>query len=297
MRAWISLALMFVAVAALGTWVYYRPQSPTAESHALSELKRTEVRTIRLERPAQPAGAAGDAAHAPALEAAVVLERKEDAWRMIEPLSARTDPFQVERLLSILDTRSMSRYPASDPARYGLEPPQAKLTLNDQAFSYGAVNTVTREQYVLTRDAVYAIPLAQRNALPRDANALLAKTLVAADEMPVRVELPGFTASLESGSWSIAPAPEHLGADERNAWADAWRRAIAVQAARHDGSKPEATVSVRLKDGRTIAIGILRREPELVLVRADEGVQYHFFVDAGKRLLSPPGTRNEGKTK
>jgi hypothetical protein len=47
-------------------------------------------------------------------------------------------------------------------------------------------------------------------------------------------------------------------------------------------------VKVELKDGRTLAIGIAQREPELVLVREDEGVQYYFFADTAKRLFSPP---------
>ena len=38
-------------------------------------------------------------------------------------------------------------------------------------------------------------------------------------------------------------------------------------------------------------LGILQRTPDLVLVRRDEGLEYHFFGDAGRRLLTPPGTK------
>src|ERR671913_753356 len=165
MRAWITIALLLAAVAGLGTWVYYRQrEAPSATTAALSELKPKGVSRIRLEHASQ--------ASAPV---AVVLQRKDDAWHMVEPFKARVDPFQVDRLLAVLDLRSSARYPANDLARYGLAPPVARLTIDDQTFAYGAVNTVTREQYVMTRDAVYAIPLAQRNALPRGAEALIAK--------------------------------------------------------------------------------------------------------------------------
>jgi hypothetical protein len=70
-----------------------------------------------------------------------------------------------------------------------------------------------------------------------------------------------------------------------------------VRAARHDGRSPDATVKVELKDGAALALGILQREPELVLLRADEGIQYHFFADVGKRLLSPPGSKSDAVTK
>src|SRR5688572_14416355 len=103
MRAWMSIAALTVAVAALGFWVYSRPTAPGAQAHRISTLEPGEVRHIRLERPA--------AATKAAAPVAVVLERKDDTWRMTEPFSARADAFQVGRLLAILDARSSSRYP------------------------------------------------------------------------------------------------------------------------------------------------------------------------------------------
>jgi hypothetical protein len=148
---------------------------------------------------------------------------------------------------------------------------------------------MTREQYVLGRDGVYAMPLSQRTALPRDATNLVSKTLFAPGETPVRFELEGFTATLENGRWTFTPVVEDPGPDERNGWVAAWRQASAIRAAPHDGRKPLATPAVGLQDGRTITFGILQREPELVLLRIDEGIQYHFVPDTGKRLLAPPG--------
>jgi len=295
MRSWISLALLCVTVAALGAWVYYNPRAPSTESHALSHLVAKDVKRIRVERPgaalaaaAKPDAAPSDAAQAPSPAAAIELERHDGGWRMTAPYAARAETFQVERLVSILDARSSARFPATDLARYGLAEPAVKVTLDGQSFGYGAVNTMTREQYVLAGDAVYAIPLAQRNAVPRDADALIARSLFAQGESPVAFELPGLRASLQDGAWVFTPAEGTAGADERNAWADAWRRATAVRAARHDGRAPADHVNVKLGDGRAIAIGILQREPELVLLRPDEGVQYHFFADTGKRLLAAP---------
>ena len=281
MRAWATLAVLFALVTALSAWVYYRPATPVTESYALSELKPPEIARIRLELLAQ------------ASTAAVALERNEHGWRLTAPFSARADAFQVERLLAILEARSAARYPATDLARYGLDAPQARLTLNDQTFAYGAVNAMTREQYVLTRDAVYAIPLAQRTALPRDANALISRALFAENEVPVRLTGPDFSAALDRGTWTITPSAGELSADERNAWAEGWRNIMAVQVSRYDGRAAAAHVKVELKDGRTVELGILQREPELVLVRSDEGIQYHFRAETAKRLLSPPPSRSD----
>jgi len=51
-----------------------------------------------------------------------------------------------------------------------------------------------------------------------------------------------------------------------------------------------------LKGGAELALGLLAREPELVLLRADEKLQYHFRADAAKRLLSPPGAGVRSET-
>ena len=299
MRSWISLALLCVTVAALGAWVYYRPHVSSTESHALSQLAAKDVKRIRLERSVAAQSTAGetetsqaDAAQPPPPALAIELERRDDGWRMTSPYAARAEAFQVERLLSILDARSSGRLPATNLERYGLHEPAVKVTLDGQSFAFGAVNTTTREQYVLTRDAVYAIALAQRSAVPRDADALIARSVFAPGESPVAFELPGVTASLQDGAW-VFTSPEGASADERSAWVDAWRRATAVRAMRHDGRVPGDNVNVKLGDGRTVAIGVLQREPELVLLRADEGIQYHFFTDTAKRLLAPPGAKKE----
>lgn len=274
-----------MAVAALGYWAYSRPEATPAYTHTLSSLAAKDVKRVRLERPAS-------APTAPPV--AVALERAGDAWRITEPFSARADAFQVGRLLAILDARSSTRYPATELSRYGLDAPQARLTLNDERVSYGAVNTMTREQYVRAGDAVYAVPLAQRLALPRDANALISRALLAPGEVPARFELPGFTATSADGQWVIQPSPAEASPDERNAWSDAWRNATAVQAVRYEGP-PAATpeVTIATKDGRSIVLAILQRDPELVLLRIDEGIAYHFFADTGRRLLSPPATPAE----
>lgn len=308
LRSWISLAALSVVVAALVAWVYYRPQAQESESYALSQLKSAEVKRIRVERAvstqaappgtpdiAQPASSAASAApQAPPPAAAIDLEHTEDGWRMTAPFAARADSFEVQRLLSILEARSQARYAATDIGRYGLAEAQSKVTIDNQDFSFGAVNTMTREQYVLTNDHVYAIPLTQRTAVPRDADAMISRTLLAPGEVLVRLELPDLSVTLRDGAWVFTPPIENAGPDERNTWVERWRQASAVRASRHDGRPAPAKIKLELKDGRTLELGILQREPELVLVRLDESIQYHFFADAAKRLLSPPVVKSDG---
>ena len=279
MRSWLSLVVLLSAVLGLSAWIYFKPAALHTDGYALSTLKPREVKRIQLTR------ARGDAAPA-------VIERgnANGGWRMSAPIAARVDPIQVERLLSVLDAHSAVRYASDDRGRFGLDNPIATLRIDDQQFTYGAVNATTREQYVLTNDAVYAVPLGTAAMLPRNAEALLAKDLFAPGESPSRFELPGFSVVLENGAWTVNPQ-SGASADVRNAWVDAWRHATAMQAAPHDGRASTGEIRIGLRDGRTLVLAILQREPELALLRIDEGVQYYFVAAAAKRLLSPPGAR------
>jgi hypothetical protein len=277
-RSWLSLAALAIVVAALALWAHYKPAPATGETHALSTLDAKAVRRIRLERTV--AGAAER----------VVLEKEDGGpWHMTEPTRARADPIQVERALSILSARSGVRYPATDASRYGLDKPAAVLTLDDQTFTFGAINKTTTEQYVAAGKEVYVVPLAIGAALPRNADALLARNLFAPTEAPKRFDLPGFTVALEEGTWAVAPSMPDVGPDERNAWVDMWRQASAIAVSRNTADASKEEITVQLKDDRTIPIRILQREPELVLVRADEGVAYHFVAEVARRMLAPPG--------
>ncbi len=294
MRAWISLAVLLIVVGALGAWVYYKPAHEVDETYALSALKAGDVNRTRLERVSATrstqAQGEGEPAAAPAANELITLEKHAGAWRMTAPIAARADSFQVVRLLSILDARSTVRYPGADLARFGLDRPQSTLTIEDQSFLYGAINSMTREQYVMTGGTVYLVPLAYIATLPRSADVLLSRSLFGPTENPARFDLPDFTISLEDGTWAVAPAMPDVSADDRNAWVDAWRLASAMGVRRYSGNDPSDEIKVQLKDGRTLSLGVAQREPELVLVRKDEGIEYRFVAEVGRRLFAPPGT-------
>ena len=286
MRAWLSTAVLLLVVAVLGIWVYLAPVPDAVETLALSGKTANDVQRIAF----VPTEAAADS-KSDAEAAAVTLERRSGSWRITAPFAARAEPFQVERLLGILEARASARFPARELAQYGLAAPSARLTLDEQTFSFGGLNQLTREQYVLTNEAVHAVPLSQRTTLPRDVDALIARALFAADESPVRFALPDFSMVLAEGRWRLEPDPNETTGDERNAWVDAWRKATAIRAARAQARGTSSTVGVTLKDGTQLAIGIVQREPELVIVRPDEGIEYSFTSDVAKRLLAPPARR------
>jgi hypothetical protein len=83
--------------------------------------------------------------------------------------------------------------------------------------------------------------------------------------------------------------------DEFVRWVEEWRHATAARVEPYAAAKPPAEhLTVKLKDGRKIALGVLSRAPEIALVRLDEKILYTFRGAAAKRMLAPPGASAPG---
>ena len=277
-KSWLLNTTLLILVVALGWFAYLKPRSDEPTTYPLSTLKSDQVRHIRLERGASPA---------------IAIEKKEDVWLIAAPFTARADPFHVERLLAIVAARTAHRFPGTDLARFELDQPQARLTIDGQSFNFGTVSAMMREQYVLTGGTVYAIDPRYGAALPATAEQLIGRQLFPGNEAPVRFEFKDFSIIQSDGKWSVTPQGADLSQDDFNRWVDGWRQATALRAERHAGKKPIGEIKVEFRDGGKLALGILQREPQLVVLRPDEKLQYYFASDTAKRLLTPPGRRNQ----
>jgi hypothetical protein len=272
---WLN-ALLAAAVAALGAFFYFRPAQDAAIEYPLSALKPWEARSLRIER----AGAAP-----------ILLDKKQDAWFISAPFAARADASRVQQLLAIVEARAVHRLPAGDRGRFGLEQPEARIIVDGQPFSLGMVSELTREQYVLSGEAVYAVHPRYGAALPVNAFQMASHQLFGADESPVRIALRDFAVEQHDGKWTLAPRSGDLSQDDLLRWVDEWRLAGALRVEPRSAARSQDEIKVQLKNAGGFTLGVLSREPELVLARSDEKLQYRFRAELAKRLLSPPGTK------
>lgn len=269
---WLNAALAVIVVA-LGAFFYFRPAQDAAVEYPLSALKLHEARSLRIER----AGAAP-----------ILLDRKQDAWFISAPFTARADASRVQQLLAIVEARAVHRLPAGDRGRFGLEQPEARIIVDGQPFSFGMVSDITREQYVMAGDAVYAVHPRYGAALPVSAVQMASHQLFGADESPVRIALKDFAVEQRGGKWTLAPGFGDLSQDELLRWVDEWRLASALRVEPRSAARARDEIRIQLKNGGGFTLGVLSREPELVLARSDEKLQYRFRAELAKRLLSPP---------
>ena len=263
-------SFLFALVIALALFIYFKPQPVAAPELKLSTLMPAAAAEITLEKPGQPA---------------LTLRKKNSQWRIITPFQARADSAKVEGLLSILTASGTQRLEAAGLARFELDKPRLRLTINQQSFSFGMLNPLSHEQYIATQNAVYLISaryFAMASAPPGN---LASKQLFATDEVPIGFQFGKSRLALTDGKWNVLPAQPNSSQDQLNQWADEWRHAASLAGTAYSGQASVAEFNIQLSNGKNILIKILQHEPELILLRSDENREYYFSAETAKRLL------------
>ncbi len=275
-KSWITLGVLLAGVIALGLFVWLKPPKPQTATHALSSLKSADARSVRVMRKGK---------------ALAALENRNGEWIMTEPVKAPADSFQVLRLLAILEAKSPLQYPASASAKFELETPASEIIINEQRFAFGAINSVTREQYVLTQSQIYPLNAHVGAAIPADAAALLRRSVFAPSDAPVRFEFAAFNVATDDKKWSATPPTNDISQDDYNRWVAQWREGSGLRAEIADKRKAISEIHVTLKSGEKIVLGVVQSEPEFIVRRDDLNLQFVFTGDIGKQMLTPPGIR------
>ena len=279
-KSWFTLGVLFACVAALGLFAWLKPPKPQSAGQAVSPLKIADARQLRVLRKGQ---------------AFATLEKRDNTWVLTQPLQAPADAFQVGRLLAVMEAKSAARFPANDLAKFELNAPQAEFIVNDERFVFGAINNVTREQYVLASGAVHALDPRFAAAIPATPAGLIRRTLLTSADAPQRFEFGNFTVDYDGKKWVTNPSHGDASQDDFNRWVAQWREGSALRVELADQRAAAKEISITLKDGRKIMLGIVQTEPELIVRRADLGLQFVFVGDIGAQMMAPPLVREPPK--
>jgi Domain of unknown function (DUF4340) len=272
-RVLVNLALL-AAVTGLAAFALFGPKQGENKSGPLSDLKPENAASIQVERSGQPA---------------LALERHGAEWRLSAPLAARVDSVKVQRLLQFLAAPPSRRLPAEDLARFDLARPQARVSVDGHDWAFGMLNPLTQEQYIQDGDWVYLVDGRLTAEVLAPASRFLSRHLLGDGESPVAFEIGALKLEQQAGRWVVSPPPaEAPSQDDLNRWVNEWRLAAAgeVQATGVSSGSGDK-IRLRLADGRDLSFEVQAREPDLVLVRADEGLAYRFPKAVGERLLQP----------
>lgn len=283
---WLVNLVLLVLVAGIAAFLYLRPkpvESNVPKSYALSALDPNSFTRLSIEAPGKKP---------------VLLEKQQGRWHLVQPTQGRADLAAVGRVLSLAIATSQDKFPATDLARFGLDNPALKVHIDDQEFSFGMYHPVSGDQFVGYKDAVYVLPTVFSEGATMQPLEFLDK-----HPLDLNEEIAGFDFSgleqweksrlsleLQNGKWKVSAAGAKPKQDELNEWLSGnWQH---LQAKSVEPFTPDREAhpyfSVKLKNGKAVRFIKMQESPELLLVREDEQLQYHFPQDTGFVILNPP---------
>jgi|CXWL01.1.fsa_nt_gi hypothetical protein len=269
--------IMFATIIGVVVFLYFRPESQDIQEYSISSSPAETVRSLRIVRQQKE----------------IVLKQLDNRWYLIKPVQVRADEKKIIDVLEILTASSNQRFPLADLGRFSLDQPNVQLYIDDEYFGFGGFSPITNQQYVAAGDYVYLISPRYVLTLPLSASDLISPGLLATNEIPVKFELSHLTVEFQSGIWNIIvqDSEEALNEETIKHWVQLWQTANARELTldhEFDTDFVErGLIKMSLQDGQEISLRILQNESEVIFLRVNEGIGYHFFVDVGRQLLDP----------
>lgn len=283
---WLLNLVLLVLIIGIVVFLYLNPKkqegdTPTFE---VSTMKMSEFDHIVIEFPTK---------------APVTFEKIDGFWFLDKPYKARAEQRAVQGVLSIIAGTTIHKFPADDLARFGLDTPKLKVKLNNEEFLFGTYNTLTSEQYVAYKGAIYLLPVSYSEAASTQVVEFLEKNPLGPKEKIAGFDLSRLeqwedvrlVVDLADGKWKVSVANAKPEQNEMNEWFEtSWKHpaVTAVEPYTPDRKTTYPSLEVKLADGKKVHFDKIQESPELLLGRPDEGLLYHFPQDAGFVMLNPP---------
>ena len=200
-------------------------------------------------------------------------------WYFTSPIKWPASDVNLNRIASLVNLEPHSSLPSSeiDISTLGLRFPNTVITLNKDVIVFGDSNQIGSRRYLLVNDTVH---LVADNHLPLTTAGLtgfINKSLLPKPITLTQLKLPQFTLSrTDSASWSVDKPVEGYSADQSNQLINNWQTLESTNIKPYENkSTPLKKIIAQTSDGE-IEFYLLSIQPEVVLARADLGVEYHF---------------------
>lgn len=286
MRARLLLNLcLLVLVAGLGLFLVYgggREETPAEVT--LTSLAPETITHINVARGGQDE---------------IRFVRQSGVWMMEYPLAQRAHDLRLETMLKLLSAHSYAQYPAAavSLSRFKLDQPQVTITFNDTLVGFGDTNPLGNQRYVLVNNTVHIINDALFQQLQAPPHFFLSTRLLPEHAVISAILLPGHAIRWQGSAWTVEPGIS-LGADAIVQLVNAWRDAQAISISEYEDTAPAERVRIEMEKQEALDFLIVSPPPQLILARADLGLQYHIGdYEAGRMFIeASPGDQGQGET-
>jgi len=274
-RRWL---INYLLIALIGLFIYagnrYQATSGFSSVNSISSLKPQDIHTVIIETPDN---------------SQIVLRNTGNQWLFEKPVQWPADNTTVERLISIVQSKSDSRLPVDEIelATLGLDSPKVTLTLNDTRIEFGTTNNIGQRRYVKIAATVYLLPDLHLHFITQGLIGLIDRRLLPRSISLKSIKLPELSLSKSSNDTWQGEAVGEAEKERINTLGNNWQTLRAGRIKTYDHSKlPEQIIIARLEDGSEIDFFLMAIKPEIVIARPDLDLQYHFSEKHYFDLLS-----------
>ena len=262
--------ILLVAVAGLATLAFLEPNKKEAKITHLTELDDSTVNAITLQNKDK-----------------LVFEKREGQWWLSSPFAAPANEIRIRQLLDITKAESLAQYPIKpeDLAKFELDKPKFTLTISSAKLIFGGSDPINMRRYVQIGETLHLVNDDFSHHLAASATDFVDKKLLPENAKPNEIFLPGLKATLgQNGQWTLDPPTD--AAARMADLVNAWQSARAIEVKRIEQAPQGDIVRIGFVNHAPIEFVIVQREPDLLLARADWGLQYLVAGESGKQLLS-----------
>lgn len=279
-----------VVLVALITLIAYEPGKEKVETlDFISDLKPSDIKNIVIEKPGSQD---------------IILFKTNNQWQMSNPYKNNANNNRINKLLELSHAKSHSQYPVGEINldQLKLSSPDLSITFNDRKFIFGTTDAIKGYRYIQINNSVYLITDRFSHLMRGNTTNLLSPALISKNSTIKKLVLPGLTIQSNDTDWTTKPDDKFTGADHVQQFLDEWRYARAIRVSKintrggiETNANKNATIKVYTEQNKPLLFYITQTNDEIILRRPDTGMQYHFTVEAGERLLKPQSTTTESK--
>lgn len=217
------------------------------------------------------------------------LSRLEDSWSIDQPVNWPAHSTNVNRLLSIINSKAEMLAQAADVdlGALGLEQPVARLRLNDADLLFGARNNIGERRYLMIDSSIYLLADVHLAFLTQGLPGFVDRQLLPKRYRVESIKLPEIEIQRDADEqWRTLPPGDYSQAQLQQL-VDNWQQLQASRIKPFDlGGLARQLVEVRLEDGRSIEFVLLSSTNELIIANSQIGMQYHFLRDYEDQLMA-----------
>jgi hypothetical protein len=278
---WIINLVLVVVIGALALVALYEPgidQAPQAQ--AITGLDPEQIDTVRIHRPPR--------------DDLVLARHNQGGWVIESHAALPADRFQVAALTRLAGQKAVRSYAVAelDLVRLALEPPRASITLDNTRVDFGDTEPLEGLRYVRVSDQVHLTPDIYQHLIDAGFSQFVRRRLLP-ERVSIRsLRLPAFSVNRSNHDWMVEPQ-QNESAGQVQQLIDNWQQASALSVTSADASTAGERIEVVLDDAaQPLLFVIATREPDLVLLRPDQGLEYR-MGDLGDALLALPQPATE----